>query len=214
MGNAWKHFKTVCVHKYYVFKYCRAAGIPWRGIKHDLSKFHPIEFFESVKYYQGTSSPIDACKKDKGYSKAWLHHKGRNSHHYEYWQDNFDKGGEALQMPFNDALEMLCDYLGAGHAYMKKDFTYLGELKWWLNKNQHSLAMHPQTRLFISDMLYILAQAENLHIFNVPAVIKKFAKDRYEKADIEIKNLKAHFNNEYFKIFIETSISKIVGEKS
>ena len=214
MGNTWKHFKTVCIHKYYVFKYCRAAGIPWRGIKHDLSKFHPIEFFESVKYYQGTSSPIDACKKDKGYSKAWLHHKGRNSHHYEYWQDNFDKGGEALQMPFNDALEMLCDYLGAGHAYMKKDFTYLEELKWWLNKNQNSLAMHPQTRLFISDMLYILAQAENLYIFNVPAIIKKFAKDRYEKADIEIKNLKAHFNNEYFKIFIETSISKIVGEES
>lgn len=181
MGNTWKHFKTVCVHKYYVFKYCRAAGIPWRGIKHDLSKFHPIEFFESVKYYQGTSSPIDACKKDKGYSKAWLHHKGRNSHHYEYFVDNFDLGGVALQMPFEDALELICDYLGAGEAYMKKNFTYANEYDWWLKKSSLPLLMHPQTKIFIDLTLRSLKESNQPNQILKNSNMKKIYKIAEEK---------------------------------
>lgn len=157
----WNHFKTVCKHKYYVGKYCFMAGIPVRGILHDMSKFSPTEFIESVKYYQGTRSPIDACKEKNGYSKAWMHHKGRNSHHYEYWQDNFDKGGEALQMPFDDARELICDYLGAGQAYMGKDFTFEAEYKWWLNKKFKPLAMHPQTKLFVENVLFLLKAYNN-----------------------------------------------------
>ena len=65
-SKAIGHFKTICKHKYWVFHYCKMAGIPWRGIVHDLSKFSPTEFCESVKYYTGTSSPIDECKKDIG----------------------------------------------------------------------------------------------------------------------------------------------------
>ena len=151
--NTFLHFGKICKHKYWVFYYCCKAGIPWRGFMHDWSKFSPTEFWESVKYYQGDSSPIDACKKDKGVSKAWLHHKGRNRHHYEYWQDNFDKGGEPLQMPYKDAVEMLCDYLGAGRAYMGKDFTYKKEYEWWINKSSKPLAMHEHTRAFIQKVL-------------------------------------------------------------
>jgi hypothetical protein len=153
VSNAWKHFKTICKHKYWVGHYCFKAGIPWRGITHDLSKFSPIEFWESVKYYQGTSSPIDACKKANGWSKAWLHHKGRNDHHYEYWQDNFDKGGEALLMPKECAIELVCDYLGAGRAYMGKEFTYASEYKWWAAKRSNPLAMHPKIKEFIEYVL-------------------------------------------------------------
>lgn len=88
MMNKFKeHFKTVCNHKKYVFVNCLVAGMPVRGLLHDISKFSPTEFLESVKYYQGHRSPIDACKEVNGYSKAWMHHKGRNKHHYEYWQD-------------------------------------------------------------------------------------------------------------------------------
>ena len=76
MSNIIKHFKLVCTHKKYVFLNCKKAGLFWAGIKHDLSKFSPIEFLESVKYYDGTKSPIDVCKQKHGYSKAWLHHKG------------------------------------------------------------------------------------------------------------------------------------------
>ena len=158
--NTLKHFAKICKHKWWVFYYCCKAGIPWRGIKHDMSKFSPTEFWESVRYYQGNRSPIDACKEDNGISKAWLHHKGRNSHHYEYHQDNFDKGGEPLQMPYKDAVEMLCDYLGAGRAYMGKDFTYKAEWQWWLRKNQTNLAMHPSSKEFISCVLLNLAHDE------------------------------------------------------
>ena len=160
-ANAWNHFKTICKHKYWVGYYCFKAGIPWRGIKHDLSKFSPTEFWESVKYYQGTSSPIDACKKANGWSKAWLHHKGRNDHHYEYWQDNFDKGGEALLMPKECAIELICDYLGAGRAYMGKDFTYAKEYKWWLEKKSKPLAMHSKIKEFIDCVLQICWADEN-----------------------------------------------------
>lgn len=156
MNKLVNHFKTVCKHKYYVGKYCFIAGIPIRGILHDLSKFSPTEFIESVKYYQGTRSPIDACKEENGWSKAWMHHKGRNKHHYEYWQDNFNNGGNPIQMPFKDSVEMICDFLGAGHAYMGENFNFAAEYKWWVNKRKKPLAMHPQTIDFIEEVLHQL----------------------------------------------------------
>ena len=155
-----KHFNTIMRHKYWVFHYACKAGIPWRGLKHDMSKFSPTEFWESVKYFQGNRSPIDACKEKNGYSRAWLHHRGRNRHHYEYWTDNYDRGGEALRMPYKDAVEMLCDYLAAGRAYMKKDFSYEAEYKWWLKKKSGNIMMHPTTMRFITQCLERLVQAE------------------------------------------------------
>ena len=157
INNIRKHFMTICRHKRWVFHYCRIAGILIRGIKHDLSKFSPTEFFESAKYFQGNRSPIDACKEENGYSEAWLHHKGRNRHHYEYWVDNLDNGGQPLRMPFKDALEMVCDYLGAGRAYMKKNFSYKAEYEWWKNKISKPIAMHPQTKEFVNSILYKLS---------------------------------------------------------
>ena len=141
---------------------------PWRGIKHDMSKFSPTEFWESVRYYQGTSSPIDAAKKDKGWSAAWMHHKGRNTHHYEYWEDNFDNGGEPLRVPYEDAVEMLCDFLGAGRAYMGKDFTFKKEYEWWLNRCKKPLAMHPHTKAFIDWIMAQLARDEDVSLTLFP----------------------------------------------
>ena len=80
----FKHLHTVNTHRFKVFLLCCRVGIPIQGLLHDLSKYSPEEFWESVKYYEGTHSPIHNCKKENGYSKAWLHHKGRNKHHYEY----------------------------------------------------------------------------------------------------------------------------------
>lgn len=70
MSNYINHLNTVLTHKKYVFKYCKMAGIPWRGIKHDLSKFTPIEFIKSAHYWTGNRSPIDNCKDINGFSKA------------------------------------------------------------------------------------------------------------------------------------------------
>ncbi len=149
------HFRTIMRHKYYVFKNCVKAGIPIRGLLHDLSKFSPKEFCEGVKYYQGTRSPIEKCKEENGISMAWMHHKGRNLHHYEYWVDYLDQGGIPQQMPFKYALEMVCDYVGAGMAYKKKDFTYKEEYDvWWKNKISKNIAMNFQTLQFVDMMLH------------------------------------------------------------
>lgn len=161
--NCLKHFIKICKHKYWVGYYCFKAGIPWRGIKHDMSKFSPIEFWESVKYYSGTSSPIDACKKDKGWSKAWQHHKGRNDHHYEYFVDDLDHGGVIILMPEKCAIEMICDYLGAGRAYMGKNFTYEKEYEWWKNKVKNPLAMHPKIVNYVTACLRALAVYEKFN---------------------------------------------------
>lgn len=160
------HLKTILVHKYWVLKYCIDFDIGWRGIIHDMSKFSPVEFFEGVRYYTGTRSPIDVCKEKIGYSKAWLHHKGRNKHHYEYWQDNFDKGTDHLLMPFPCALEMLADYLGAGRAYMKNDFSYQKEYEWWLKKKQSAKAMHPGIARFIDTCLHSFAVDNNTNFLS------------------------------------------------
>jgi len=111
------HFKTVCRHKYYVAKECFKYGLYWRGIVHDLSKFTPVEFIESAKYYSGKSSPISASKKANGYSKAWLHHKGRNKHHWEYWTDFKNGVPFAATIPEKYLIEMCCDILGAAKSY-------------------------------------------------------------------------------------------------
>ena len=159
MSNFFKHLIKICTHKYWVLKYCHKAGITWQGIIHDISKFSPIEFFESVKYYQGTSSPIDAVKKDKGYSMAWQHHKGRNKHHYEYWTDNYDSGTTAIQMPKKYMIEIFCDYIAAARAYMGKNFNWSDELQWWERKRESAL-IHPMTKVYIND-LFLYAYSVN-----------------------------------------------------
>ena len=161
-ANVFKHLKTIFIHKWWVFVYCCKCGLIWRGIKHDMSKFSPTEFFESIKYYTGTRSPIDLCKELNGYSKAWQHHKGRNTHHYEHWTDNYDSGTTYIQMPINDAIEMICDYLAAARAYMGKNFSYNAEYNWWMSKKMPSVnAMHPIVKNFISIALYKLKYVED-----------------------------------------------------
>ena len=161
LKNTLAHFKKICVHKFWVAYYCFKAGLYWQGITHDLSKFSWVEFWESVKYYQGIKSPIDACKEDKGYSLAWQHHKGRNPHHYEYWTDRYDDGLVAIEMPYKYAVELICDWFGAARAYLGKDFTYQGEYKWLVNKFKNT---HPKinenTAKFVLIFFKCLSQKE------------------------------------------------------
>ena len=151
------HLGTVMKHKYWVFYYACKLGIPWRGLKHDLSKFSPVEFWESVRYWDGKSSPIPRCKADRGYSLAWQHHKGRNPHHYEYWVDNLDQGGVPIKMPWLDLLEMVADYLGAGRAYQGKSFTLQKEYEWWQNqlKIGEKSKMHQNTKNAVEHFFYL-----------------------------------------------------------
>ena len=172
------HFKTICDHKYWVGHYLIKCGLYYQAIMHDLSKFSPTEFFESVKYYSGTESPINVCKKDKGYSLAWLHHRGRNPHHHLYWVDRIDEGCYAIKMPYKYMIEAVCDYLGAGRAYMKQNFTYKKEYSWWEN-NRESLTMNIETKAWIDMILYncILTNGKFLNKENIKNFEKKYNKD-------------------------------------
>ena len=130
LKNIIGHFNTINKHRWIVFKLSVRAGIPLRGLLHDLSKYSPTEFIESAKYYQGGKrSPIPAVRDDKGYSIAWLHHKGRNKHHFEYWYDA--KQIETPVIPRKYAFEAICDMLAAGIVYAGKDWTKEFELEYW-----------------------------------------------------------------------------------
>lgn len=155
--KCWKHFKLVCTHKWWVFYYSRYFGIRWQGFWHDMSKFSPTEFFESAKFYTGTSSPINEAKRIQGISYAWQHHKGRNPHHYEYWTDCYDTGTVARKMPFKYVLELVCDYLAACRAYNNysgKEF-FEKELKWWSVEKEKRL-IHPETKKLISAIFELI----------------------------------------------------------
>lgn len=187
--NIYKHFILICKHKYWVAYYCFKCGLYWQGLIHDLSKFSWIEFWESIRYYQGTSSPINAAKKDKGYSLAWQHHKGRNPHHYEYWTDNYDSGTSCIKIPYKYAVELICDYLGAARTYCGKYFSYKGEYDWWINKlNTKPPKMHKDIIQFVSCVLYELSFLEKYY----PNMINYV----FNKKSLEIKYNLPNFNND------------------
>lgn len=163
------HLKTVRTHRKWVRYYCSLAHIRWRGIKHDLSKYSPIEFFESARYWTGTDSPITHAKHEKGFSRAWLHHRGRNSHHWAYWADNFSEGFKVHCMPMNDFVEMVCDFLAAGRAYAGDCFSYSGERAWWLRDRElGNKAMNPKNKIMLDIIFSDLEFAENHMLTGCP----------------------------------------------
>ena len=181
------HLRTVLVHKACVFVYCAYAGMPFRGLVHDLSKFSPTEFLSSVKFYNGRSSPVGLERALRGYSLGWLHHKGRNKHHYEYWQDAVDESGRYLEknqiyplpMPFPNALEMICDTIAASRAYNGRKFSYDRLMRWWIGShNKKPVNMHPQTERFAQKMYEELQRAGNCRPL-------RRAKEFYRQTQIE-----------------------------
>lgn len=118
-----KHFITISKHKYYVMIECFKRGLYWQGLVHDLSKYSITEFSESARYFQGNGTPISKIKAEIGYSKAWLHHKGRNKHHWEYWIDFYDGVLKPVKIPERYIKEMACDMIGASKAYLKTKYN-------------------------------------------------------------------------------------------
>lgn len=168
LGHTW----MVLRHKYWVFHFARIAGIPWQGLVHDLSKFSPMEFRESVRYYTGVCSPIKTCKElNHGLSYAWIHHHGRNLHHYEAWWDDFDRGPHPQDMPYRYAVEMICDDLGAARAYMREAFSFQAEYAWWQRKRAHGVAMTEHMKAFTEAMLGGLARTGDIGLLR-PASTK------------------------------------------
>lgn len=159
-GNkAWHHLVTITEHKLLVMKNCFKVGLYRQGLLHDLSKYSPSEFLTGVHYYQGTRSPNAAERDKNGYSAAWLHHKGRNKHHFEYWID-FSKTNMGLagcKMPVNYLAEMVMDRIAASRVYRGRDYTDAAAWEYYLHEQPYlSGVMNPETKAELEKILIML----------------------------------------------------------
>ena len=138
-------------------KGCFRVGLYWQGLTHDLSKYSPTEFWNGAKFYQGTRSPNNAEREKKGYSEAWMHHKGRNRHHYEYWTDVSKEPGqyESLPMPRKYLVEMVMDRRAACLTYEGVDYTDGSALRYFRESAERN-RMHPKTRQELDYLLEML----------------------------------------------------------
>ncbi len=188
------HILTVIKHRRAVRKNCFRAGIPWRGIVHDLSKFSPTELIPGIRFYQGNRSPNERERELFGYSKAWLHHKGRNRHHFEYWNDLNIKTRryEPVRMPTVFAVEMFCDRVGASKVYKGKDYRDSDPLDYFLRGKARS-AMHPDTADDLERWLRLLAeQGEKAAFSAVREEVKKAKHEEKGARRAVMKNLKGN----------------------
>ena len=137
----WQHFKTITRHRLIVMAGCFKVGLYWQGLTHDLSKYSPTEFWVGAKYYQGVRSPNAAEREDKGYSEAWMHHKGRNRHHYEYWTDmNMEsRRYESVPMPRKYLVEQIMDRRAACVVYQGDAYTSGSALKYFMRSREREL---------------------------------------------------------------------------
>lgn len=166
MGNAWNHFCTITSHKILVMKGCFKVGLYRQGLLHDLSKYSPTEFLVGCKYYQGDKSPNGIEREKLGYSSAWLHHKGRNKHHLEYWLDygmNKTSGGArehggicGMKMPVNYVVEMYIDRVCASKNYLKGRYTSDCPLQYYSTGKEFYI-MHEDTRALLELLLVMLS---------------------------------------------------------
>ncbi|MDY4516946.1 MAG: DUF5662 family protein [Hominisplanchenecus sp.] len=175
--DAIGHFKTITKHKLLVMKGCFRVGLYKQGLLHDMSKYMPSEFLVGCRYYQGNRSPNNAERERYGYSSAWLHHKGRNKHHFEYWVDYSLEQNQVpmagVQMPRKYVAEMLMDRIAASKVYNGASYTDHDPIQYYLRGKNHYM-MHPRTAKELEGLLRILDQRGEEALYD-------FVKNRYLK---------------------------------
>ena len=157
--HIWKHFSTITRHRHVVIRHCFKAGIFWQGLFHDLSKYSPTEFIPGIKYYMGDKSPNEKERELNGFSRAWLHHQGRNKHHFEYWVDYNPvlNRKEPVKMPTKYVIEMFCDRVAASKIYQGKNYTDAHPLTYFQRGNARK-KMHPATADLLEEWLTLLSE--------------------------------------------------------
>lgn len=175
--NLFGHFVTITKHRNKVIYHCAKCGILWRGLCHDLSKYTPTEFFPGVKYYIGTRSPNELEREAKGYSDAWLHHKGRNKHHFEYWNDYnmTERKVMPVKMPFVYVVEMFCDRVAASKIYQGENYTENHPIDYFV-RGKANRSIHPETSLLLESFLTMLRDKGEKQTFSY---IKNLVKSKY-----------------------------------
>ena len=128
-----------------------------------MSKYSLTEFRVGVQYYQGNRSPNTAERADIGYSTAWMHHKGRNKHHYEYWIDmkaNRDATFEGKPIPTRYVVEMFCDRVAASKVYQGSAYKDDSSLNYFKleQSSEGEILFHPESKQLLETMLTWLAE--------------------------------------------------------
>lgn len=156
---------------------------------HDLSKYAPIEFFAGVRYWQGNRSPISKEKEVTGCSQGWLHHKGRNRHHFEYWIDympDASKGLVGMKMPKKYVAEMAIDRICASKNYQKDAYTSRSALIYY-EKGKDWMIMHPESRFLLEFLLEKTADEGEAAVFSyIKEVLLKKRNADYHVKDGEL----------------------------
>ncbi len=175
LENFKSHLKTVAMHRHEVLKHCIKAGIPVQGLTHDLSKFTPEEFLNGVKYFQGTRSPHEGERDAYGFSYAWMSHKGRNKHHFEYWWDYDPKTRKPspVKMPLRYVKEMFCDRVAASKIYKKSDYNNGSPLEYFM-KAKKTRKIHPDTSRLLEKLLVMLKEKGEDYTFAYIRRLKKY----------------------------------------
>ena len=158
MWHPLKHLKTITHHHNLVMVHCFKCGLYFQGLTHDLSKLSPVEFWSGAKYFQGTRSPNNAQREAVGYSASWLHHKGRNKHHLEYWIDytmGEDTPMTGMRMPEKYVAEMVCDRMAASKTYRGDKYKDSDPWEYYQRSHDHYL-IHPETAKQLEDCLTVL----------------------------------------------------------
>jgi hypothetical protein len=159
-AKAVAHFKTITRHKIEVAKLLCRLGLYKQAAAHDMSKYTPVEFLAGARYYQGTRSPNTAEREQRGFCEAWLHHKGRNRHHFEYWEDIRGRGDGRIvgaPMPVRYVVEMFCDRVAACKIYQGDAYTEASALEYYeLNRDKY--VMHPATAALLECLLHTLVE--------------------------------------------------------
>ena len=176
MANAIKHFKTITKHRHKVISHCKKAGILWQGLFHDLSKYSPTEFIPGAKNYQGTRSPNDHEREVNGYSVAWMHHMGRNRHHFEYWRDYSPQHKGYMmpvKMPLNYIVEMFCDRVAASKIYQGKNYADNYPYEYFM-RGKATRAIHQETSDLLEEWLLMLKESgEEKTLRHIKDALKK-----------------------------------------
>jgi len=152
-----QYLSYIVRHKYYVGKECFKVGLYWRGLKHDISKLMPREFFPYTDHFYNNKSRIrdktgyyDPLMQPDAFKVAWLHHQSLNDHHWQYWVLPNDVHDITFIPMSDDAiLEMICDWMGAAQAQGKSREDVVN----WYDVNKNKLRMHFKSREKVEALL-------------------------------------------------------------
>lgn len=172
-----KHFMVITRHRHKVIQHCAKCGILWQGLRHDLSKYSPTEFIKGARYFQGDKSPNEGERKESGYSVAWIHHQGRNKHHFEYWKDYSIETRmlSPVKMPYRYVAEMFCDRVAASKIYQGENYKDTHPIEYFMRAKGKRI-IHPDTSDELEFLLQMLADKGENEVFKL---IKRRIKERY-----------------------------------